>query len=191
MSYRVIAMPSSDRDSGTGCVLWLTGLSGAGKSTLSDRVSSELRSRGHNVEVLDGDVVRESLSCDLGFSREDREANVRRVAFVADLLSRHGVVVIVALVSPYRSGREAARERIGDRFIEAYVRATVRACAERDTKGLYAKAREGEIDNLTGVGDPYEEPPAPELVLDTEHETPEESARKLLECVDARVGAPV
>jgi len=183
-------MRASDNHTGAGCVIWLTGLSGAGKSTLSRRVSAELAARGHRVEVLDGDVVRESLSCDLGFSREDRDANVRRVAFVADLLSRNGVVVIVALVSPYRAARDDARARIGACFVEAYVKASVDACAQRDTKGLYARARAGEIENLTGYSDPYEEPLAPDVLLDTEQQSPDDSTTKLVDYVEMRVGIP-
>ena len=140
--------------------------------------SRELRERGSKLEVLDGDVVRENLSKGLGFSKEDRDTNIRRIAFVADLLSRNGVPVITAAISPYRELRDEAREKMGDRFIEVYVKASVEVCAERDVKGLYAKACSGEIKEFTGVSDPYEAPQNPELTLDTEHESPEESAQQ-------------
>ena len=169
-----------------GCTLWFTGLSGAGKSTVAGLVERELRGRGERVEVLDGDVVRTNLSKGLGFSREDRDTNIRRIAFVADLLSRNGVYAITAAISPYRATRDEARALMGDRFVEIYVKASVEECARRDVKGLYEKAFRGEIREFTGVSDPYEEPLRPELVLDTERETPEESARKVIAAVDAR-----
>ena len=169
-----------------GCTLWFTGLSGAGKSTVAGLVERELRGRGERVEVLDGDVVRTNLSKGLGFSREDRDTNIRRIAFVADLLSRNGVCAITAAISPYRATRDEARAMMGDRFVEIYVKASVEECARRDVKGLYEKAFRGEIREFTGVSDPYEEPLRPELVLDTERESPEESARKVIEVVDAR-----
>jgi adenylyl-sulfate kinase len=169
-----------------GFTLWFTGLSGAGKTTVSKIVEDELRSRGSRVEILDGDVVRENLSKGLGFSKEDRDINIRRIAFVADLLSRNGVPVITAAISPYRELRDEARETMGDRFIEVYVKASVEACAERDVKGLYEKAFKGEIKEFTGVSDPYEPPLNPEITLDTEHETAEESAHKLLALLEER-----
>ena len=159
-----------------GFTLWFTGLSGAGKTTISQIVEDELRDRGSRVEVLDGDVVRENLSKGLGFSKEDRDTNIRRIAFVADLLSRNGVPVITAAISPYRELRDEARELMGDRFIEVFVKASVEVCAERDVKGLYEKAFKGEIKEFTGVSDPYEEPTSPELVIDTELHSAEESA---------------
>ena len=128
--------------------------------------------------MLDGDVVRENLSKGLGFSKEDRDTNIRRIAFVADLLSRNGVPVITAAISPYREIRDEARELMGDRFIEVFVKASVEVCAERDVKGLYEKAFTGEIKEFTGVSDPYEPPLNPELTLDTEHDSAEESARE-------------
>jgi adenylyl-sulfate kinase len=173
-----------------GMTLWFTGLSGAGKSTVAQLVEEELRERGHQVEVLDGDVVRQNLSKGLGFSKEDRDTNIRRIAFVADLLSRNGVIAITAAISPYREVRDEARELMGDRFVEIYVKASVTECARRDVKGLYEKAFAGEIKEFTGVSDPYEEPVDPELVLDTEAETPVESAARVLSLVDSRVGAP-
>ena len=169
-----------------GFTLWFTGLSGAGKSTISEILERELQARGSRLEILDGDIVRENLSKGLGFSKEDRDTNIRRIAFVADLLSRNGVPVITAAISPYREIRDEAREMMGERFIEAYVKASVEVCAERDVKGLYAKAFSGEIKEFTGVSDPYEAPENPELVLDTENETPEESAQKILEYLEGR-----
>jgi adenylylsulfate kinase len=163
-----------------GFTLWFTGLSGAGKTTISGHLEQELRARGSKLEILDGDIVRENLSKGLGFSKEDRDTNVRRIAFVADLLSRNGVPVITAAISPYKEIRDEARELMGDRFIEVFVKASVDTCAERDVKGLYAKAFAGEIKEFTGVSDPYEEPENPEFVCDTENESPEESAQKLL-----------
>ncbi len=169
-----------------GFTLWFTGLSGAGKTTISKLVSDELRARGSRLEILDGDVVRENLSKGLGFSKEDRDTNIRRIAFVADLLSRNGVPVITAAISPYREIRAEARELMGDRFIEVFVKASVEACAERDVKGLYEKAFKGEIKEFTGVSDPYEEPLDPEVTLETESEDPEESAAKLIALLEER-----
>ncbi len=169
-----------------GFTLWFTGLSGAGKTTISHLVETELHERGSRVEVLDGDVVRENLSKGLGFSKEDRDTNIRRIAFVADLLSRNGVPVITAAISPYRELRNEARELMGDRFIEVFVKASVEVCAERDVKGLYEKAFKGEIKEFTGVSDPYEPPLNPELILDTEHQSPEESAEAILSLLEGR-----
>jgi adenylylsulfate kinase len=163
----------------TGFTLWLTGLSGAGKSTLAAAVGGELRRRGLAVEILDGDEVRQHLSKGLGFSREDRDTNIRRIGYVAKLLSRNGVAVIAAAISPYRAVREEVRREIG-RFVEVYVRASLAACIRRDTKGLYRRALAGEIAQFTGVSDPYEEPLAPELVVDTERESVAESAARVL-----------
>jgi adenylyl-sulfate kinase len=182
------ARPAAAPDRG-GCTLWLTGLSGAGKSTVAGIVASELCARGERVELLDGDAVRQSLSKGLGFSREDRDTNIRRIAFVADLLSRNGVIVLVAAISPYRAVRDEARALMGDRFVEVHLRASVETCARRDTKGLYAKALRGEISAFTGVSDPYEEPWAADLVLDTDVEAPHESAARLLACLDRRAAA--
>src|SRR5256884_454558 len=170
-----------------GLTLWFTGLSGAGKSTIAQIVEAELRERGEKVEVLDGDVVRTNLSKGLGFSKEDRDTNIRRIAFVADLLSRNGVVSITAAISPYREIRDEARALMGDRFVEVFVKASVDECARRDVKGLYEKAFKGEIKEFTGVSDPYEEPLDPEIVCDTEVETPEESAAKVIAFLDSRV----
>ena len=169
-----------------GFTLWFTGLSGAGKTTISKLVEDELRTRGSRLEILDGDVVRENLSKGLGFSKEDRDTNIRRIAFVADLLSRNGVPVITAAISPYREIRAEARELMGERFIEVFVKASVEVCAERDVKGLYEKAFKGEIKEFTGVSDPYEEPLDPEITLDTESESAEESASRLIALLEER-----
>ena len=169
-----------------GFTLWFTGLSGAGKTTISRLLEGHLRERGSKLEILDGDVVRENLSKGLGFSKEDRDTNIRRIAFVADLLSRNGVPVITAAISPYAEIRDEAHELMGERFIEVYVKASVDTCAERDVKGLYKKAFAGEIKEFTGVSDPYEVPENPAWVCDTENESPEESAQKLLEYLESR-----
>jgi adenylyl-sulfate kinase len=169
-----------------GFTLWLTGLPRAGKSTVAGLVAGRLRATGaEHVEVLDGDLVREGLCRDLGFSREDRTENIRRIAFVSKLLTRNGVAVIVAAISPYREDRELAREEIRS-FVEVWCKASVDACAARDYKGLYERARRGEIDNMTGVNDPYEAPEDADLVLDTENETPEESADKVMELLESK-----
>lgn len=149
-----------------GFVVWLTGLSGAGKTTIASALVPELRSHGRRVELLDGDVVRTHLSKGLGFSRDDRDENVARIAFVAHLLARNGVAVVVSAISPYRRGREEARKTIGD-FVEVHVAPPIEECIRRDTKGLYAKAIAGEIPAFTGVSDPYEPPASPELTVDT------------------------
>ena len=173
-----------------GLTIWLTGLSGAGKSTIAGHLSIALRERGLPVEVLDGDVVRTNLSKGLGFSKEDRDTNIRRIGFVSELLTRNGVVVIVAAISPYREVRDEVRERIGD-FLEVYVRCPIDVLTERDTKGLYRKALAGELDNFTGVSDPYEEPLAAEVVIDSHRESVDESVQRVLEAVLAQVGASV
>ncbi|MBJ7608245.1 MAG: adenylyl-sulfate kinase [Candidatus Dormibacteraeota bacterium] len=165
-----------------GLTIWLTGLSGAGKSTIANGLSSELRERGHPVEVLDGDVVRTNLSRGLGFSKEDRDTNIRRIGFVAELLTRNGVVVIVAAISPYRDVRDEVRERVG-RFIEVFVDCPIAVLTERDSKGLYRKALAGELDNFTGVSDPYEEPAHADVVVDTSSETAAQSVTRVLATV--------
>lgn len=161
-----------------GFTLWMTGLPGSGKSTLSAVLKAKLeKDHGMLVEILDGDEVRKGLSRDLGLSREDREEHAWRVSFVSKLLARNGVVAIVALISPYRTSRESAKQMIGpERFVEVYVKASLQACEKRDPKGLYAKARRGEITNMTGIQDPYEEPASPDIVVETEKGTPEQSA---------------
>jgi adenylylsulfate kinase len=168
-----------------GFVVWLTGLPASGKTTIAVDLEQELRDRGKRVEVMDGDEVRKGLSRDLGFSKEDREIHAMRVAFVSKLLSRNGVAVIVALISPYRSFRQAIREDIDD-FIEIFVRCPVDECAKRDPKGLYAKALAGEIKDFTGVDDPYEDPENPELILDTYAEETAESVAKVLDWLSGR-----
>lgn len=164
---------------GKGFVVWLTGLPASGKTTIARRLEDELRGRGLKVEVMDGDEVRQGLSKGLGFSKEDRRTHAMRVAYVSKLLSRNGVAVIVALISPYRSFRESIRRDI-EHFIEVFVKCPVEECAERDPKGLYAQAYAGEIKDFTGVDDPYEEPENPELVVDTHAESTEESVEKIL-----------
>jgi adenylylsulfate kinase len=175
-------MASDDK----GFCLWFTGLSGSGKTTITNLLVKDLISRGSKLEVLDGDVVRENLSKGLGFSKEDRDTNIRRIAFVANMLSRNGVPVITAAISPYRAIRDEARQMMDDRFVEVYVKASVEACEERDTKGLYAKARSGEIKEFTGVSDPYEEPEYAEVVVETENQTPEESAKQVMDYLEER-----
>ncbi len=163
-----------------GFTVWFTGLSGSGKSTIAELLYHELKARGMKTEILDGDVVRQNLSKGLGFSKEDRDTNIRRIGFVAHLLTRNGVATICCPISPYREARDANRRLIGD-FVEVYVHATVEEiAANRDPKGLYKKALAGEITNFTGVDDPYEVPENPELVCDTMVETPEESLQKVL-----------
>src|ERR1700730_18361866 len=162
-----------------GFTLWFTGMSGAGKSTISGLLEQRLRALGAKVEVLDGDVVRTHLSKGLGFSKEDRDENIRRIGFVCELLSRNGVVAIAAAISPYRGVREEVRARIGS-FVEVYVRCPVEVLAERDVKGLYKKALAGEIKNFTGGNDPYESPLAAEVIVETDRETPEESAARII-----------
>lgn len=163
-------------------VLWLTGLSGSGKSTLGEAVARELRAHGRKVEVLDGDAVRAQLSQDLTFSREDRDAQVARLAFIARLLARNGIDVVVAAISPYRAARVAARAAI-DGFVEVHVSTPLAECIRRDPKGLYAKALAGLIPGFTGINDPYEEPPAAELTLDTSVVSVEESVGLILACL--------
>jgi len=166
-----------------GFTLWMTGLSGAGKTTLTTALVKELGQRGLNVEVLDGDEVRTNLSKGLGFSKEDRDTNIRRIGYVSRLLSRNGVGVITAAISPYRAIRDEVRAAIesdGALFIEVYVKCPIDVLAERDVKGLYKKAIAGEIKEFTGVSDPYEEPIEPEVVVWTDRETVEHSAQKIL-----------
>jgi adenylyl-sulfate kinase len=167
-----------------GFVLWLTGLSGAGKSTIASAVAPQLEARGHRVEVLDGDEVRTNLCQGLGFSREDRDTNIARIGYVAGKLAKHGVAVVVAAISPYREARDKVRASV-DSFVEVHVAAPVTTCAERDVKGLYAKALAGEIKNFTGVSDPYEEPRDPEIALHTERESVEQSVEQVLAWLEA------
>lgn len=169
----------------SGATVWLTGLSGAGKTTICRRVEEKLAAAGLPVERLDGDVVRQQLCADLGFSREDRFRNIERVAYVAKLLTRNRVIVLASFISPYRSMRDYARKEIGP-FIEVYAKCSLEECIRRDVKGLYRKAINGEIAYFTGISDPYEEPEQPELVVDTEQETEEASAAKVVEYLIAR-----
>jgi adenylyl-sulfate kinase len=170
--------PNSERVRPGGFTLWFTGLSGSGKSTIAHLVGPELDRRGLVVEYLDGDNVRTHLSKELGFSKEDRDTHIDRVGWVASRLTRQGGAVIAAAISPYEATRRAAREMVEEvgTFVEVYVKASVEECARRDVKGLYEKAFKGEIKEFTGVNDPYDEPSDPELTLDTEAHTPEESA---------------
>ncbi len=162
-----------------GVVVWLTGLSGSGKTTIATALRTELEERGCRVETLDGDEIRANLSPDLGFSSQEREQHNRRVIYIARLLSRHGVVVLVPLISPIRAVREDARRQLHP-FLEVYVKASLEACMQRDPKGLYRRALAGEVKQMTGLAQPYEEPLAPDLVIDTERLSLEESVGVLL-----------
>jgi adenylyl-sulfate kinase len=163
----------------SGFVVWFTGLPCAGKSTLAGRLGQALRECGVGAEVLDGDEVRGTLTRDLGFSREDRDENIRRIAWVAKVLARNGTVAITAAISPYRAARDQARREIG-RFVEVYVKCPVETCMQRDVKGLYARALRGELPCFTGVSDPYEEPVHPEVTVETDRQTPDESLETIL-----------
>ena len=166
-----------------GVTVWFTGLSGSGKTSVSLHVDQLLREKGYKVERLDGDIIRSNLTKGLGFSKEDRDENIRRIGFVAHLLTRNNVFVLVSAISPYEELRNFNRERIG-RFVEVFVNAPLAVCEERDVKGLYAKARAGEIKNFTGIDDPYEEPTNPEIVLYTDPESIEESAHRIIDLLD-------
>ncbi len=175
-----------------GFTLWLTGLSGAGKTTIALALERKLRKRGVRIERLDGDVVREGLTRDLGFSKEDRDKNIERVTFVARLLSRNGVGVIASFISPYRAARHKARQETTN-FIEVYVHAPLEVCAARDVKGMYAKAFAGQIKNFTGVDDPYEPPESPEVTVHTDQETVDQSVAVIIGYLEARrlISSPV
>ncbi len=162
-----------------GFTIWFTGLSGSGKSTLSVMLQERLGERGRKVEILDGDIVRTHLSKGLTFSKEDRDTNIKRIAFVCALLTRHGVATISAAIAPYREARAWARNEIGN-FVEVYVKCPIEVCRERDVKGLYKLADEGKLKGFTGVDDPYEEPENPELVIETDKETPAQSVQRIL-----------
>lgn len=172
-------------DKQAGFTLWFTGLSGAGKTSVTKRLAELLRSRGYNVERLDGDTVRQGLSEDLGFSPEDRNRNIARVTYVAKLLSRNNVIVLCALIAPYRKQRDHARQEIED-FIEVYVDTPLEVCEKRAPKNLYQKARAGEIQHFTGISDPYEPPENPEIVVHTVDRTVEESVREVLQQLEVR-----
>jgi len=167
-------------DLNRGMLLWFTGLSGAGKTTIALAVTEKLKAANYKVELLDGDVVRTHLSKGLSFSKEDRDTNIRRIALVGNLLSRNGVIAIVAAISPYRSLRDEIRQSTNN-FVEVYINAPLEVCEERDVKGLYAKARSGEILNFTGISDPYEAPISPELICHTDVETIAQSVDKVLD----------
>jgi adenylyl-sulfate kinase len=173
-----------------GFTLWMTGLSGAGKTTIAKIVEAELKSRGLKIERLDGDVVRQSLTRDLGFSKEDRDKNIERVAFVAKLLSRNGVGVIASFISPYRAVRDQVRAETTN-FIEVFIHAPLEVCIDRDVKGMYKKAMAGEIENFTGISDPYEEPLNPEIRVNTHEETPQASAARLIAYLEEHSYIPV
>ena len=162
----------------TGFPIWMTGLSGAGKSTIAQLLEQRLKERDTRVEILDGDVVRTHLSKGLGFSREDRDTNIKRIAFVCSLLTRNGVICVSAAISPYREAREWARKEIGN-FVEVYVKCPIEVCRQRDVKNLYKLVDEGKLKNFTGVDDPYEEPAHPEVVVETDKETAEESVANI------------
>ncbi len=166
-----------------GVTVWFTGLSGAGKTTITQAVAAQLVAQGCRVEILDGDIVRENLTKGLGFSKADRDENIRRIGFVSQLLSRNGVIVLVSAISPYRDVREAVRQKIGS-FVEVFVNAPLATCEERDVKGLYKKARSGEIKQFTGISDPYEPPLNPEVECRTDLETLDESVGKVFAALE-------
>ncbi len=166
-----------------GFTLWFTGLPCSGKTTIADALAKDLEEMDMKVERLDGDIVRKSLTRDLGFSKEDRQMNIERVTFVSKLLTRNGVAVLCTFVSPYNTIRRNSREEIGE-YILVYVKASPEACAERDVKGMWAKAKAGEIKNFTGYDDPFEEPDNPQIIVDTEKETVEESKNKILDWLE-------
>jgi len=167
-----------------GLTVWLTGLSSAGKTTISRSVYKSLQARGERVEWLDGDAMRLCLCAGLGFTKNDRAENIRRIGFVAELLTRNGVIVLVSAISPYRALRNEMRRRIGN-FMEVYVQAPLEVCEQRDIKGIYMRARARQLHNVTGLDDPYEPPLSPEIVCPTYREAPEESAARVLAAVDA------
>jgi adenylyl-sulfate kinase len=166
-----------------GFTVWFTGLSGSGKSTIAEMLYHEFQARGMKTEILDGDVVRQNLSKGLGFSKEDRDTNIKRIGYVCNLLSRNGVVAISAAISPYREARDYNRAQIGS-FVEIYVRCSIEELTRRDVKGLYKKALAGELPNFTGVSDPYEPPLNPEITVDSERQTVEESLRAILDYLE-------
>lgn len=162
-----------------GVTVWFTGLSGSGKSTITKELAEQLKAKGCKLEILDGDIIRQNLTKGLGFSKEDRDENIRRIGFVSHLLTRNGVIVLVSAISPYREIRDEVRKRIGD-FVEVYVNAPLEVCEDRDVKGLYERARAGEIKGFTGIDDPYEEPLNPELECRTDKEELSESVAKVI-----------
>ncbi|RMF20369.1 MAG: adenylyl-sulfate kinase [Cyanobacteria bacterium J083] len=162
----------------SGVTVWFTGFSGAGKTTISQALTHKLKTEGYKLEVLDGDIVRENLTKGLGFSKEDRDENIRRIGFVSHLLTRNGVIVLVSAISPYRAIREEVKAKIGD-FVEVFVNAPIEVCEARDVKGLYKRARAGEIKQFTGISDPYEPPLNPDIECRTDLEELEESVNKV------------
>jgi len=173
-----------------GATVWFTGLSGAGKTTIRMAVEKALRDRGLKIEVLDGDIVRQNLTKGLGFSKEDRDENIRRIGFVAHLLSRNGVIVLVSAISPYRAIREEVRQKVGD-FVEVFVNAPLAVCEGRDVKGLYKRARAGEIKQFTGIDDPYEAPLNPEVECKTAQESLEDSTAQVISYLETKGYIPV
>lgn len=173
-----------------GCVVWFTGLSGSGKTTTASELLGLLRGAGVRAELLDGDELRKTICKDLGFSREGRLENIRRVAFVAELLARNGVVALVSAITPYREMREHARSAIGRRYIEVYVECPLEECERRDAKGLYAKARKNEIERFTGISDPYDVPESPDVVIRTQDFSAADNARTVLDFLRARGWLP-
>jgi adenylylsulfate kinase len=180
--------PETDRARDGGFTLWFTGLSAAGKTTIAHIVGPAIEARGPIVEYLDGDTVRTRLSKGLGFSKEDRDLNIERIGWVASRLTRHGAVVLASAISPYRDVRARAREMVEQfgSFVEVFVDVSVEEASRRDVKGLYAKAMQGEIQNFTGVNDPYEKPGNPEIRIDADAQSPEESARQILAYLEER-----
>lgn len=172
-----------------GLTIWFTGLSGAGKSTLAEAVAAQIREQCRQVEILDGDEVRKSLSAGLGFSKADRDTNIRRLGFVADLLTRNGVIVLVAAISPYRAVRDEVRARVG-RFVEVHVHCPLDELVRRDVKGLYRRALAGEIGNFTGVSDPYEAPENPDVRVHTDTQSVDEAVAAVLHAVERALGEP-
>lgn len=168
-----------------GVTLWFTGLSGSGKTTVALELERQLRQKGYYVQRLDGDVVRQHLTRDLGFSKEDRDENIRRSSFVAALLTQNDIITLCCFISPYRAARKEARELIGE-FVEVYVNAPLDVCESRDVKGLYARARAGEIPEFTGISDPYEPPENPEIELRTDRESLTDSVRKVIKYLEAK-----
>lgn len=162
-----------------GVTVWFTGLSGSGKTTITKELAEQLKAKGCKIEILDGDIIRQNLTKGLGFSKEDRDENIRRIGFVSHLLTRNGVIVLVSAISPYREIREEVRQRIGD-FVEVYVNAPLEVCEDRDVKGLYERARSGEIKGFTGIDDPYEEPLNPQVECRTDKEELLDSVNKVM-----------
>jgi adenylylsulfate kinase len=186
MPHHFMPVASKNQEAWT---LWLTGVSGSGKSTLARRLAAHLHSQGLRHQIVDGDDIRKDLCHDLGFRREDREENIRRIAYIAHLLNRHGVIVIVAAISPYRAARDRARHEIGH-FVEIHVDCSINTAIARDTKGLYQRALSGEIAHFTGISDPYEAPSSPDVHINTDHQSPEESFVEIVCALENREWLP-